>query len=58
MCFEPSQPQGIISGLKETFIRRDIVERTDKAEIRPKKQSKKAEGCKENLLSEIQLKRP
>ena len=36
-CFEPSQPQGIISGLKETFIKRYIVERTNKAKIRPKK---------------------
>ena len=30
-CFEPSQPLGIISGLRETFIKRDIVERTNKA---------------------------
>ena len=29
-CFEPSQPLGIISGLKETFIKRYIVERTNK----------------------------
>ena len=33
--FEPSQPQGIISGLKETFMKRCIVKRTNKAEIRP-----------------------
>ena len=33
-CFEPSQPQRIISGLKETFIKRYRVERTNKAEIR------------------------
>ena len=32
-CFEPSQPLEIISGLKETFIKRHIVERTNKAEI-------------------------
>ena len=34
-CFKPSQPQRIISGLRETFIKRFIVERTNKAEIRP-----------------------
>ena len=34
-CSEPSQPLGIISGLKETFIKRHRVERTDEAEIRP-----------------------
>ena len=31
-CFKPSHPQRIISGLRETFIKRYIVERTDKAE--------------------------
>ena len=31
-CFELSQPPGIISGLKETFIKRHTVERTNKAE--------------------------
>ena len=29
--FEPSQPLGIVSGLKETFIKRYTVERTNKA---------------------------
>ena len=48
-CFEPSQPLGIISGLKETFIKRYIVERTNKAEIRPEEQSEKTERCRENL---------
>ena len=57
-CFELSQPLGIISGLKETFIKRYIVERTSKAEIRPEEQSDKAESCRENLWSEIQLKGP
>ena len=33
--FEPSQPLGIISGLKETFINRYIVQKTNKAETRP-----------------------
>ena len=35
-CFEPSQLLGITSGLKKTFIKRYIVERTNKAEIRLK----------------------
>ena len=34
-CFKPSQPLGIISGLKKTFIKGHIVERTNKVEIRP-----------------------
>ena len=34
-CFEPGQPLGIISGLRETFIERYIVEETNKAELRP-----------------------
>ena len=49
-CFKPSQPQRIISGLKETFVKRYIFERTKKAEIRPEEQSEKAESCWENLL--------
>ena len=45
--FKPSQPQRIISGLKKTFINRyNIVERTNKAEIRPEEQSEKAESCR------------
>ena len=40
-CFEPSQPLGIISGLKETFIKRHQVERTKKTEIRLEEQSGK-----------------
>ena len=43
-CFEPSQPLGIISGLKETFLKRYIVERTSKAEIRPEEKGKKTES--------------
>ena len=57
-CFEPSQSQRIVSGFKETFIKRDTVERTSKAEIRPGKQSEKMENCRENLWNEIQLKGP
>ena len=43
---------------KETFKKRYIVERTNKAEIRPEEQSEKAESCEENLWNEIQLKGP
>ena len=57
-CFEPSQPLGITSGLKETFINRYIVKRTNKAEMRPEEQSEKTESCRENLWNEIQLKGP
>ena len=56
--FKPSQPQRIISGLKETFIKRYIAERINKAEIRPEEQSEKAESCRENLWNEIQFKGP
>ena len=46
------------SGLKETFIKRYIVERTNKAEIRSEEQSEKVESCRENLWNEIQFKEP
>ena len=45
----------MISGLREAFIKTDIVQRTNKAEIRL---SEKAENCRENLWHEIQLKGP
>ena len=45
-CFKSGQPQRIISGLKETFIKRYAVERTNKAEIRPEEQSEKPENTK------------
>ena len=48
-CFKSSQPQRIISGLRETFAKRYIVERTNEAEIRPEEQSEKLESCRENL---------
>ena len=57
-CFEPSQPLRIILGPKETFIKRHIVERTNKAEKRPEEQSEKTEICWESLWNEIQLKGP
>ena len=33
-CFKPSQAQRITPGLKETFIKRNVAERTSRAEIR------------------------
>ena len=57
-CFESSQPLGIISGLKETFTQRYIVERTNKAEIRQEEQSEKTGSCRKNFWNEIQLKGP
>ena len=57
-CFKLSQPQRIISGLKETFIKRYTVQRTNKAEIRPEEQSEKAESWRENSWNEMQLKGP
>ena len=56
--FEPSQPLGIISGLKETFIKRYIAERTNKAETRLEEQSEKTESSQANLWNEIQLEGP
>ena len=47
-----------MSGPRETFIKRYIVDRNQKAEIRPEEQSEKLESCRENLLNEIQLKGP
>ena len=39
-------------------MKRDIFERTNKAEIKPEEQSEKAESCRENFWTEIQLKEP
>ena len=50
--FEPSQSQRITSGLKETFIKRYVVERTNKAEIKPEVENEKEESCRENLWNE------
>ena len=44
--------------MKETFKKRYIVERTNKAEIRPEEQIEKVHSCRENLRNEIQLKGP
>ena len=37
----------------EIFIQRQTVERTNKAETRPKEQSEKAKSCRENVWNEI-----
>ena len=47
-----------MSGLKEIFIKRLIVERTNKAEIELGEQSEKTESYRENLWNEIQSKGP
>ena len=57
-CFKPSRPQRMASGLKGIFIKRYIVETTNRAEMRPEEQGEKAEGCRESLWNEIQLKGP
>ena len=56
MVLWPSKPQMIISGMEETFIKRYVVERTNKAELRLEEQNEKAESCRKNLWNEIQLK--
>ena len=58
LCFKPSHPQRIKSGLRETFIKRYIVERTSKAGKDRKDRVRKRKSCWENLLNEIQLKGP
>ena len=50
--FEPSQPLGIISGLKETVMKRYVGERTYETEIRQEEQSEKTGSCWENLRNE------
>ena len=40
----------------ETFKKKYIAERTNKAEIKPEEQNEKAERCRENFWNEIQLK--
>ena len=47
---------GIISGLKVTFIKRHVVERTNEAQIRLEEQCEKKESCREGLWNEIRLK--
>ena len=47
-----------MSRLKESFLGRYILERTNEAEIRPEEQSEKAESRQENLWNEMQSKGP
>ena len=54
---KPSQPQRIVVG-QETFGKRYLVERTNKAVLKPEEQSEKVDSCQENLWNEIQLKGP
>ena len=44
--------------MRDTFIKRYIVEITNKAELRLEEWSEKAESYWENLWNEIQLKGP
>ena len=39
-------------------MKRYIVERTKRAELRPEEQSEKAKRCRENLWNETELKGP
>ena len=48
----------VISGLKETFVKKYLAERTNKAEIRPNEQREKAGSYWENLGTKIQSKGP
>ena len=56
--FPPREGEPAGPGLKETFIKRNIDERTNKAEIRPEEESQKAKSFQENYWNEIQLKGP
>ena len=38
-------------GLKEAFIKRYTVEKTNKAKIKPEEQREKAESCRKNLYT-------
>ena len=43
--------------MRETFIKRYIVEKTSKAEIRLEEQREKTESCRENLRNENTVER-
>ena len=43
---------------RDFLKKRYIVDRTNKAEIRPEEQSEKTENCRGNLWNEIRLKGP
>ena len=52
-ALSPVNHKRIKSGLKETLIKRYIVERIKKAEIKSEEQNEKAESCRDNLCNEI-----
>ena len=58
MVFKAQSTTKMITGLRETFMKRYIVERANQAEIKPEEQSEKAESSRENLWNEIQFKGP
>ena len=43
--------------MKETFIKKYVLERTNKADIRPEEQSEKMESCWENLWNQRERER-
>ena len=45
----PVNQQRVVLGLKQTFIKRYIVERTNKADIKPEERSQRTESSRENL---------
>ena len=58
-CFKPSQAHRIISGLKETFIKRHIVVKTNRAKLKNEKNRvRKRRVVGSNLWNEIQLTGP
>ena len=54
----PVDHEGLSQGLKETFMKRYVVERTRPAEIRSEEQGEKAKSCRENLCNETEFKGP
>ena len=58
-ALSPVNHKRIISGLREAFVNRYIVERTNKAEIRPEEQRERESGeLSGEFWNEIQLKGP
>ena len=55
---EPYKKDYLLTTYLGRLSKGDTVERTIKAEIRPKEQSEKAESCLENLWNKIQSKGP
>ena len=52
------QTRRVSEPFRETFRKRYIVERTNKAKIRLEEQSENTESCRENLLNKMQVKGP